>query len=92
MISNIELHRFTHSRRTGGDGNAPCNRRTWIGGGWNTHNRLLSVGDLDDGGGTGLVARGNEGTLWRYCGNGDAHNPFDNRVKIGWGYTICSLR
>ncbi|WP_406346682.1 FG-GAP repeat domain-containing protein [Streptomyces sp. NBC_00648] len=74
-----------------GDRNDPFNQRTRIGGGWNTYNRILSVGDLDNDGRTDLVARGNDGTLWRYSGNGDSADPFDNRVKIGWGYNIYNL-
>ncbi|MEU5437281.1 FG-GAP-like repeat-containing protein [Streptomyces sp. NPDC020719] len=74
-----------------GDRNNPFNPRVKIGGGWNTYNRILSVGDLDNDGRTDLVARGNDGTLWRYSGNGNATDPFDNRVKIGWGYNIYNL-
>ncbi|WP_329394878.1 VCBS repeat-containing protein [Streptomyces melanogenes] len=74
-----------------GDRNDPFNNRTKIGGGWNTYNRILSVGDLDGDGRSDLVARGNDGTLWRYSGNGDYRDPFDNRVKIGWGYNSLNL-
>ncbi|MEU5435155.1 VCBS repeat-containing protein [Streptomyces sp. NPDC020719] len=70
-----------------GTGNykAPFKPRTKIGGGWNTYNALVSIGDMDGDGRTDLVARGNDGTLWLYKGTGDASAPFKSRVKIGTG-------
>ncbi|MFG2148425.1 FG-GAP repeat domain-containing protein [Streptomyces sp. NPDC048696] len=70
-----------------GTGNykAPFESRIKIGGGWNTYNTLVSTGDVDGDGKTDLIARGNDGTLWRYSGTGDASAPFKPRVKIGTG-------
>ncbi|MEU1078548.1 MULTISPECIES: VCBS repeat-containing protein [unclassified Streptomyces] len=70
-----------------GTGNykAPFEGRTKIGGGWNTYNTLISTGDLDFDGKTDLVARGNDGTLWRYSGTGNASSPYKSRVQIGSG-------
>ncbi|MFD9564597.1 FG-GAP-like repeat-containing protein [Streptomyces sp. NPDC059994] len=70
-----------------GTGNykAPFEGRTKIGGGWNTYNTLVSTGDVDYDGKTDLIARGNDGSLWRYSGNGNARDPFESRVKIGNG-------
>ncbi|MEV6552347.1 VCBS repeat-containing protein [Streptomyces sp. NPDC051597] len=70
-----------------GTGNykAPFEGRTKIGGGWNTYNSLVSIGDMDFDGKTDLVARGNDGTLWRYSGTGNASSPYKSRVQIGSG-------
>ncbi|OAR22681.1 hypothetical protein A8W25_24100 [Streptomyces sp. ERV7] len=70
-----------------GTGNykAPFEGRTKIGGGWNTYNAIVSTGDMDYDGKTDLVARGNDGTLWRYSGTGNAAAPYKSRVNIGNG-------
>ncbi|MFG2147223.1 FG-GAP repeat domain-containing protein [Streptomyces sp. NPDC048696] len=70
-----------------GTGNykAPFAPRTKIGGGWNTYNTLVSMGDVDLDGKTDLLARGNDGTLWLYKGTGNASAPYKLRVKIGTG-------
>ncbi|MFJ6698171.1 FG-GAP repeat domain-containing protein [Streptomyces sp. NPDC091272] len=76
-----------------GTGNykAPFEGRTKIGAGWNTYDRLLSVGDLDVDGKTDLVARTASGDLYRYSGTGSASAPFAKPVKIGWGFNIYNL-
>ncbi|MFF4605083.1 FG-GAP repeat domain-containing protein [Streptomyces sp. NPDC001339] len=57
--------------------------RTRIGGGWNTYDYLVSVGDLDFDGHSDLLARDKDGALWLYKGNGNGKDPYDRRVKIG---------
>ncbi|MFF8832348.1 FG-GAP repeat domain-containing protein [Streptomyces sp. NPDC015131] len=74
-----------------GDYRAPFEVRAKVGAGWNTHNRVLSVGDLDADGRTDLVARTTTGDLYRYSGTGDAVAPLGKPVKIGWGYNIYRL-
>ncbi|MFD9794671.1 FG-GAP repeat domain-containing protein [Streptomyces sp. NPDC059070] len=70
-----------------GTGNykAPFEGRTKIGGGWNMFNTIVSTGDMDYDGKTDLIARGTDGSLWRYSGTGNASSPFKSRVKIGSG-------
>ncbi|MEU9520590.1 VCBS repeat-containing protein [Streptomyces sp. NPDC048224] len=70
-----------------GTGNykAPFSSRTRIGGGWNTYNNIVSVGDIDIDGITDLVARDKSGALYLYKGTGNAASPYKSRVKIGNG-------
>ncbi|MEV6570175.1 VCBS repeat-containing protein [Streptomyces sp. NPDC051577] len=74
-----------------GEHKAPFGPRTQIGGGWNTYDRLLSVGDLDADGRTDLIARKPNGDLYRYSGTGNAGAVFRNPVKIGFGFQIYNL-
>ncbi|MFI2645835.1 FG-GAP repeat domain-containing protein [Streptomyces sp. NPDC018610] len=68
-----------------GDYKAPFASRVKIGGGWNTYNKLISVGDIDIDGITDLVARDKTGALYLYKGTGNAAAPYASRVKIGNG-------
>ncbi|MGW5196329.1 FG-GAP repeat domain-containing protein [Streptomyces spiralis] len=66
-----------------GDSNAPFAARTRIGAGWNTYNKIVSVGDIDLDGVTDLVGRDSTGALYLYKGTRKASAPFASRVKIG---------
>ncbi|MFF8678607.1 FG-GAP repeat domain-containing protein [Streptomyces sp. NPDC015237] len=70
-----------------GTGNykAPFSSRTRVGGGWNTYNNIVSVGDIDVDGITDLVARNKSGALYLYKGTGNGSAPFKSPVKIGSG-------
>lgn len=52
-------------------------RRTRIGGGWNTYDKIIPAA-------TGLVARDRDGVLWSYEGNGDGTLTTRKRVGGGW--------
>ncbi|MCM2413674.1 VCBS repeat-containing protein [Streptomyces sp. RKAG290] len=66
-----------------GNQNAPYDKRTRIGSGWNQYNRLVSIGDMDNDHRTDLLARDKAGALWMYAGTGDAASPYKPKVKIG---------
>ncbi|MDI6517058.1 VCBS repeat-containing protein [Streptomyces coelicoflavus] len=70
-----------------GTGNykAPFTSRTRIGGGWNTYNNLVTVGDIDYDDITDLIARNTNGALYLYKGTGNAAAPYKSPVKIGSG-------
>ncbi|MGW1766888.1 FG-GAP repeat domain-containing protein [Streptomyces sp. NPDC002073] len=70
---------------------APFGARKKVGAGWNTYNRVLSIGDLDSDGRTDLLARTKSGDLYRYSGTGNATTPFKKAVKIGFGYGGLNL-
>ncbi|WP_327257510.1 FG-GAP repeat domain-containing protein [Streptomyces sp. NBC_01244] len=55
--------------------------RVRLGAGWGIYNKLLGAGDVTGDGRADLLARGTDGTLWVYPGNGTA--GFGDRVKIG---------
>lgn len=55
--------------------------RVRLGSGWGIYNKLLGAGDVTGDGRADLLARGTDGTLWAYPGNGTA--GFGDRVKIG---------
>ncbi|MEU4062063.1 VCBS repeat-containing protein [Streptomyces wedmorensis] len=75
-----------------GDYKAPFTARTKVGGGWNTFDRILSVGDLDEDGVSDLVARKPNGELFRYSGTGSATGAlYKPPVKIGHGFQVYNL-
>ncbi|MCY0936029.1 FG-GAP repeat domain-containing protein [Streptomyces sp. H34-S4] len=58
--------------------------RVRLGAGWGIYNKLFGAGDVTGDGRADLLARGTDGTLWAYPGNGSA--GFGDRVKIGTGW------
>ena len=66
-----------------GDQKAPFAKRTKIGSGWNTYNKLVSTGDVDLDGKADLIARNSLGELYLYKGTGNAAAPYKAKVKIG---------
>lgn len=55
--------------------------RVRLGAGWGGFNKLFGAGDVTGDGRADLLARGTDGALWVYPGNGTA--GFGDRVKIG---------
>ncbi|MEU3600192.1 VCBS repeat-containing protein [Streptomyces sp. NPDC006798] len=68
-----------------GDYKKPFSARVKIGGGWNTFNNLVGVGDLDFDGRSDIIARDKAGALFRYSGTGITNAPFKPMAKIGTG-------
>jgi hypothetical protein len=60
--------------------------RVQVGRGWQTYDRLIGGGDLDNDGRPDLLARDRAGDLWYYRGTGVAAAPYAARQKIGWGW------
>ncbi|MFE7951107.1 FG-GAP repeat domain-containing protein [Streptomyces sp. NPDC057426] len=67
-----------------GDTAQPYAKRVRVGGGWQQYNRLTAVGDIAGSAAGDLVARGTDGVLWLYQGNGRGN--FTARVRIGGGW------
>lgn len=58
--------------------------RVRIGGGWNTYNKILGLGDSNGDAVNDLIARDSAGVLYVYPGTGNG--GFRSRVKIGTGW------
>ncbi|GAA0617664.1 VCBS repeat-containing protein [Streptomyces crystallinus] len=58
--------------------------RDLIGSGWNTYDKLVSVGNVAGAPNADLVARDKSGVLWLYLGKGDGN--FTARTRIGGGW------
>ncbi|WP_042415804.1 PKD domain-containing protein [Streptacidiphilus anmyonensis] len=69
-----------------GNSNALFKPRVRIGGGWNTYNTIVGVGDITNDAWSDLVARDASGVLWLYQGTGNPSAPFKPRVRIGGGW------
>ncbi|RCH65184.1 VCBS repeat-containing protein [Streptomyces sp. SDr-06] len=77
-----------------GTGNwaAPFGNRVKLGGGWNTYNKLVGIGDLNNDGQADLIGRDTSGGLWFYAGTGTTNGaPFKDRVKVGTGWNGMRL-
>jgi hypothetical protein len=71
-----------------GDYKRPFAPRTRIGGGWNTYNRIIGLGDTNADGHNDLIARDKSGYLWFYAGTGSASAPYKPRKQIGHGWNV----
>lgn len=60
----------------------------WTGGGWQTYDKVVAIGDVTGDGLGDLIARTHTGDLYFYRGTGSLTAPFTARVKIGYGYGI----
>ncbi|MFB7030719.1 MULTISPECIES: FG-GAP repeat domain-containing protein [unclassified Streptomyces] len=60
----------------------------WRGTGWQTYNKVLAPGDVNDDGRADLLARDHAGNLYLYYATGDRKQPFSARVKVGPGWNM----
>ncbi|MFE0426838.1 FG-GAP repeat domain-containing protein, partial [Streptomyces sp. NPDC058953] len=56
----------------------------YIGGGWNTFNKVMSPGNLGGAAGADLLARDGSGNLWLYLGYGNGKVAPKAKVGSGW--------
>ncbi|MEY9870789.1 hypothetical protein ABH931_000243 [Streptacidiphilus sp. MAP12-33] len=70
-----------------GNPSAPFETRVRVGGGWNTYDSIVGVGDITNDVWTDLVARDASGVLWLYQGTGNPSAPFKARVSLGNGWS-----
>ncbi|GCD45940.1 FG-GAP repeat domain-containing protein [Streptomyces paromomycinus] len=59
-------------------------RRIVVGGGWNSYDQVVAVGNVAGASAGDVVARDRSGVLWLYLGKGDG--TFDKPLKVGAGW------
>ncbi|CUM39260.1 VCBS repeat-containing protein [Streptomyces gardneri] len=67
---------------------APTYQRSAVGPGWNTYDRIESVGNVAGTNVADVIARDKTGVLWLYQGTGDETKPLGARTKIGPGWGV----
>ena len=66
----------------------PSSKFVSLGGGWQTYNQVLTVGDLNGDGRADLMARDTHGKLWFYGSKAGASAAFHARVQVGTGWNM----
>ncbi|MFF7815775.1 FG-GAP repeat domain-containing protein [Streptomyces sp. NPDC007945] len=59
---------------------------TFVGGGWQTYNKVFSPGDVNGDGRADVLGRAKTGQLYLYLGTGSADKPLSGRTLIGPGW------
>ncbi|MEU3688216.1 FG-GAP-like repeat-containing protein [Streptomyces narbonensis] len=67
---------------------APTYQRTAVGSGWNTYDRIESVGNVAGTNVADVIARDRTGALWLYQGTGNETKPLGARTRIGSGWGV----
>ncbi|MEU3749604.1 MULTISPECIES: VCBS repeat-containing protein [Streptomyces] len=67
---------------------APTYQRAAVGSGWNTYDRIESVGNVAGTNVADVIARDRTGALWLYQGTGSETKPLGARTKIGSGWGV----
>ncbi|MFG1808174.1 FG-GAP repeat domain-containing protein [Streptomyces sp. NPDC049040] len=71
-----------------GNGSAPFQARTLIGGGWDVYDQIIGMGDLDGDGISDLITRALVGgNIYIYKATGNAAAPYAPKLQVGgdWG-------
>ncbi|MGW6244869.1 FG-GAP repeat domain-containing protein [Streptomyces roseolus] len=59
---------------------------TFVGGGWQTYNKVFSPGDVNGDGRADVIGRAKTGQLYLYLGTGSADKPLSGRTLVGSGW------
>lgn len=70
------------------DTSFPQGSPLWTGSGWQTYDKVVTVGDVTGDGEGDLLARTHTGDLYFYQSTGSVTSPFAPRVKVGTGFGI----
>ncbi|MFF8836153.1 FG-GAP repeat domain-containing protein [Streptomyces sp. NPDC015130] len=82
------LWRFDSAYDTNTRKLTPTYQRAAVGSGWNTYDRIESVGDVAGTDTADVIARDKAGALWLYQGTGTETKPLGARTKIGSGWGV----
>ncbi|MFB7358441.1 FG-GAP repeat domain-containing protein [Streptomyces gardneri] len=85
---NGSLWRFDSTYDTNTRKLAPTYQRSAVGPGWNTYDRIESVGNVAGTNVADVIARDKTGVLWLYQGTGNETKPLGARTKIGPGWGV----
>ncbi len=77
-----------HDNNEYGSQDAAGNPRpgTFVGGGWQTYNKVFSPGDVNGDGRADVLGRNKTGQLYLYLGTGDPAKPLSGRSLVGSGW------
>ncbi|MFE4619701.1 FG-GAP repeat domain-containing protein [Streptomyces sp. NPDC056747] len=69
-------------------GPAGTTKKSVVGGGWQTYNKITSPGDVNGDGKADVVARTHDGQLYLYLATDSATSPLGTRISVGGGWNV----